>query len=109
MQISRQKYVGLRVKTYSYLIDDGREDRKTKGTKKCCIKRKLKFENHKNYLEPTQLKNKVNYIEKNKINILGLQKNHKQSIRNNKSILKTSQRFQSEKHNFLLKKLIRLR
>ena len=109
MQISWQKYVGLRVKTYSYLIDDGREDRKTKGTKKCCIKRKLKFENHKNYLEPTQLKNKINYIEKNKINILGLQKNHKQSIRNNKSILKTSQRFQSEKHNFLLKKLIRLR
>ena len=24
---------GLRAKTYSYLIDDGSEDRKTKGTK----------------------------------------------------------------------------
>ena len=61
MQISWQKFVGLRVKTYCYLIDDGREDRKIKGSKKCCIKRKLKFENHKNYLEPTQLKNKINY------------------------------------------------
>ena len=27
------KFVGLRAKTYSYLIDDGSEDRKTKGTK----------------------------------------------------------------------------
>ena len=37
-------------------------------------KKKLKFENHKNYLEPTQLKNKINYVEKNKINILDLKK-----------------------------------
>ena len=68
------KFVGLRAKTYSYLIDDGSEDRKTKGTQKCFLKRKLKFENHKNYLEPTQVKNKINYVEKNKINILGLKK-----------------------------------
>ena len=68
------KFVGLRAKTYSYLIDDGSEDRKTKGTQKCFLKRKLKFENHKNYLEPTQLKNRINYVEKNKINILGLKK-----------------------------------
>ena len=37
------KFVGLRVKTYSYLIDDGSEDKKTKGTKKCVIKRKLEL------------------------------------------------------------------
>ena len=36
------KFVGLRAKTYSYLIDDGSEDKKAKGTKKCVIKRKLK-------------------------------------------------------------------
>ena len=30
------KFVGLQAKTYSYLIDDGSED-KTKGTKKCVI------------------------------------------------------------------------
>ena len=27
------KFVGLRAKTYSYLIDDGREDKKTKSKK----------------------------------------------------------------------------
>ena len=27
------KLVGLRAKTYSYLIDDGSEDKKAKGTK----------------------------------------------------------------------------
>ena len=43
------KFVGLRAKTYSYLIDDGSEDKKAKGTKKCVVKRKLKFENYENY------------------------------------------------------------
>ena len=37
------KFVGLRAKTSSYLTDDGSEDKKAKGTKKCVIKRKLKF------------------------------------------------------------------
>ena len=63
------KFVGLRVKTYSYLIDDGSEDRKAKGTKKCVIKWKLKFENYKNCLETTQLDNKTKHLEKNRINI----------------------------------------
>ena len=44
------KFVGVRTKTYSYLISDGSEDKKAKGTKKCVIKRKLKFENEKNCL-----------------------------------------------------------
>ena len=35
--------VGLKEKMYSYLIDDGSEDKKAKGTKKCVMKRKLKF------------------------------------------------------------------
>ena len=34
------KFVGLRAKTYSYLIDDGGEDKKAKGATKCVIKRK---------------------------------------------------------------------
>ena len=41
------KFVGLRAKTYSHLIDDGSDDKKQKGTKKCVIKRKLKYENYK--------------------------------------------------------------
>ena len=60
-------FVGLRVKTYSYLIDDGSEDEKAKGTIKCVIKRKLKFEDYKNCLEATQLENKINHLEKNEI------------------------------------------
>ena len=47
------KFAGLRAKTYTYLIDDGSEDKKAKGTKKCVIKRKVKFENYKNCLEAT--------------------------------------------------------
>ena len=70
-----RKFVGLRAKYYSYLIDDG--------------KRKLRFENYKNCLEATQLENKMNHLEKNKIDIDRIKENHKEFIRNNKSILKT--------------------
>ena len=34
------KFVGLRAKTYSYLIDDGSEDKTAKGTQKVCHKKK---------------------------------------------------------------------
>ena len=34
------KFVGLRAKTYSYLIDDSSEDKKAKSTKNCFIKKK---------------------------------------------------------------------
>ena len=34
------KFVGLRTKTYKYLIDDDSEDKKVKGTKKVCNKKK---------------------------------------------------------------------
>ena len=33
------KFVVLRAKTYSYLIDDGSEDKKSKQYKKCVIKK----------------------------------------------------------------------
>ena len=32
--------------------------KKAKGTKKCVIKTKLKFQDYKNYLEAAQIKNK---------------------------------------------------
>ena len=38
-----KKFIGLRAKSYSYLIDDGSEDKKQKTQKKGVIKRKLKF------------------------------------------------------------------
>ena len=59
----------LRARTCSYLIDDPSEDKKAKATKKCVIKRKLEFKNYKICLESIQLDNKINYLEKTKINI----------------------------------------
>ena len=63
------EFVTLRPKTYSYLTDDGKEDKKTKGTKKCVIKRMNKFNDYKNCF----LKDKV--------------------------LLKSQQRFTSKKHD----------
>ena len=57
-----KEFLGLRTKTYNYLIDDDSENKKAK-------KRKLKFENYKNCLEVTQLENKINHPEKNKIDV----------------------------------------
>ena len=50
-------------------MDDGNTDKKTKGTKKCVIKRIINFNNYKNCLM------------------------------NNKTILKSQQGFKSEAHN----------
>ena len=66
---------------------------KTKDTKKCIIKLKLKFENYKNCLEATQIENKINHQENNKTDVDQIKKSHKEFIKNNKSILKTQQRF----------------
>ena len=38
-----KELVALRPKTYSYLTDDCKEDKNAKGTKKCVINRRLKF------------------------------------------------------------------
>ena len=58
----------LRAKTYSYLMDDKSEVKKSKGTKKCEIKRKTMFENYTDCLS------------------------------NDKIILKSQQRFKSDHH-----------
>ena len=44
------EFVTLRPKTYSFLTDDGKEDKKAKGTKKCIIKKMIKFNDNKNCL-----------------------------------------------------------
>ena len=41
------EFVALRPTTYTYLTDDCKEDKNTKETKKCVIKRVLKFNNYK--------------------------------------------------------------
>ena len=63
------KFVGLRANTYSYLIGDGSENKKAKITKKCVIKRKFTSRNYEKYLEVSQLVNRINYLEKNNVNI----------------------------------------
>ena len=64
------KFIGLRPKCYSYLTDDGKIDKKAKGTKKCVIKKEIIFNN---------------YVE---------------SLKEKKKILKKLQRFKSDAHNF---------
>ena len=44
------EFVTLRPKTYSFLTDDGKEDKKAKGTNKCIIKKKIKFNDYKKCL-----------------------------------------------------------
>ena len=72
------EFVALKPKTYSYLMNDGGGYKKAKRTKKCVIKRRLKFNDYKDCLL------------------------------NNVIILKSQQRFKSERHIYILKKLIRL-
>ena len=63
------KFAAPRAKTYSFLMDDDSDAKKTKGTKKCVIKRMLKFNDYKN------------------------------CVLNNEIILKSQLRFKSEAHN----------
>ena len=64
-----KEFVGLRAKTYAYLMDYDNEKKKSKGTQKYVIKRGLMF------------------------------KNYKDCLFNNKIILKSLQRFKSDYHN----------
>ena len=52
-------FAALRVK-----IDNNKEDKKAKGTKKSVVKKKLQFEDHKHCSEAFQLENKINHLEK---------------------------------------------
>ena len=41
------EFVTLRPKIHSFVTDDGKEDKKAKGTKKCIIKKMIKFNDYK--------------------------------------------------------------
>ena len=60
------EFVTLRPKTYSYLTDDGKKDKKAKGTRKCVIKRMIKFNDYKNCLlkDEVILKSQQRFISK---------------------------------------------
>ena len=63
------EFVGLKAKTYANLMDDDSEHKKAKGTKKCVTKRGLMI------------------------------KNHKDCLFNDKTIIKSQQRFKSDYHD----------
>ena len=60
------EFVTLRPKTYSFLTDDGKENKKAKGTKKCIIKNKIKINDYKKCLFSDELilKSQQRFISK---------------------------------------------
>ena len=57
-----KEFVGLKLKIYLFNLFN--EYKKAKGTKKCVVKRKLKFEHCKHCLEASQFENKITHLEK---------------------------------------------
>ena len=72
-----KEFVAMKIKTYGYLTNNNNEDKKTKAAKKC---EKKKIDDNKHCLEATQLENKTNQLEKNKVNTDSLGENHKEFI-----------------------------
>ena len=72
--------------------------KKAKGTKKRVVKIKLKFKYYKKCLKSSKFINIVNYLEKRGINVDSLKEDKKEFMKN-RLILKTQQRFKSERHN----------
>ena len=71
------EFCGLRAKAYAYRLNDGTEKKKAKGTKKCIVKREITF---KNYMD---------------------------SLFNDEVIIRSQQRFRSDHHRVIWKKLKR--
>ena len=63
------------------------------------VKKKFKLENYKNCLKATQLENKIIHLNNNKIDVKRIISSRKEFITNKKVILKSWQKYKSEKHN----------
>ena len=90
------KFAALIPKTSSYLTHGCNESENEKGKKKSAIYSELKFEDYKRFLEINWLENKINYLEKNNIEVDSLKENNKWLLKDKRLILK-SQRFRSRK------------
>ena len=86
-------------------MDDGNSNKTAKGTKKCVIKRKLKFKNYEDCNKSTQRDKIIKYLEKNEVNIDVWKKDYEEFIKNNTLILKTQQRFKSKSHNIFTEEI----
>ena len=80
--------------------------KKQNACHKVCHKEKTNFENYKDCLVATELKNEIKYLEQNKINRDSLEINHKEFIKNNKLTLQHSKDLKVKDIMFLLKKLL---
>ena len=60
------EFIALRPKTYSYLTDNDKTDKKAKGTKKCVIKKMIEFDDYKKCLlnDKVILKSQQRFISK---------------------------------------------
>ena len=84
----------LRPKTYSYLMDDGNSDKKAKETKKCVIKRILKFNDYKDCLLNNEIilklqqrfKSKADNVYTEEINKITLSSNDDKRLRTDNRI-----------------------
>ena len=65
----RPSWIGLRPKTFSYLINDGDGNKKGKNTKKCVTKRDLKFQDYKHFLEAIQVETETKQLEKSELDV----------------------------------------
>ena len=82
------EFLTLRPKTYSFLTDDGKECKKAKGTKKCKIKKMIKFNDYKKCLLNGEVifKSQQRFISKKhdvyteNINKIGLSNNDNKRI-----------------------------
>ena len=66
-----REFTELRAKTYAYLMDDDREHKKAKGTKKCVIQQRLMVKNYKDCLLNNKilLKSQQRFEQNNKITL----------------------------------------
>ena len=100
------EFITLRPKTYSYSTDDGKEDKKAKGTKKCVIKRMIKFNDYKNCLlkDKVLLKSQQRFISKKHdvytedINKVGLSNNDDKRIVSSDKITSYPYGYKGKKH-----------
>ena len=96
-----KKTVRLRLKKFSYLEGYNNKGKKEKGPKIVLKKEKLKFQDYKN---SSQIIKKVNYLEKKAINVDSVEEDKKDFIEN-RLLLKSQQRFKSDKHNVLTEEM----
>ena len=106
------EFVTLRPETYSYLTDDGKEDKKAKGTKKCVVTRMIKYNDYKNCLlkdeillkSQQRLISKKHHVYTEDINKVALSNNDEKRIVSSNKITSYPYGYKGKKMLIILKK-----